>query len=374
MKKFFTILLLLLVGGAYAQTALAQIPFVQSRFFGMPQGIADTCQTCAPSTDGVLEYRLADETLEGTTTATYTVQMRVSGGDPDAKARTRLAFASVRLTYNNPVALLLSGFSERVVERGVCTYEPVGSFVGKYEYTFNDTTDNSFTITAFTPDQTTTASSLVKLNDEFQDFVEITCSIEDSIQDAGIAISGTDITSNMIYVYGGDNDANRTITARRNIFPLVHNDLLVFNLNGSAYIKDYASYSDGKGIRITFSHPLNMALTAANFQLVNISTTTLITRVIHNANEDVAFVEFDRIPEAGQRLPNAGPLLGFQALGLTGSDGTSLTTSSLMPALPSYDENAPRATGISRSSRNDEESTWVITTSNPLDPTTVKPR
>ena len=358
MKKFFTILLLLLVGGAYMQTALAQIPFVQSRFFGMPQGIADTCQTCAPSTDGVLEYRLAYPILEGptderpTTATTYTVQLRVSGGDPTAKDMTRLAFASVRLTYNT--SQIGNGFPERVVEEGACTYEPDDSFGDKYEYTFNDTTVNSFTITASTPDQTTTASSLVMLSDTFQNFVEITCSIMN--RNAGIAISGTDITSNMIYVYAS-NDINETlITERRNIFPLAHNNFRYFD--NASYPLDYASYSNGMGLRITFPQPLGTTLTSSSFN--SPIGQGLFNDVKHTAGDNVALVEFNQIP----------PASSFIVLG----SGTN-SLGSFMPALPSYDENAPRVTGISvtdmRMSSLNAQSTWVIETDKPLDETTV---
>ena len=82
MKKIFTILLLLLVGSAFAQT-----PFVQSRFSGMPStefSVASACNDCQANVDGILEYRLADEGLESSganTSATYTVQMRVTGGE-----------------------------------------------------------------------------------------------------------------------------------------------------------------------------------------------------------------------------------------------------------------------------------------------------
>ncbi len=352
MKKFFTILLLLLVGSAYAQTALAQIPFVQSRFFGMPQGIADTCQTCAPSTDGVLEYRLAYPTLEGITTATYTVQLRVSGGNPAAKDMTRLAFASVRLTYN--ISQIGDGFTQRVVDEGACTYEPDDSFIGKYDYTFNDTTVNSFTITASTPDQTTTASSLVMLSDTFQDFVEITCSIIS--RNAGIAISGTDITSNMIYVYASDALDETLITERRNIFPLAHNNFRYFD--NPSYPLDYASYSNGMGLRITFPQPLSTTLTSSSFN--SPIGQDLFNDVKHTAGDNVALVEFNQIPPASSFI-------------VLGSDTNSL--GSFMPALPSYDENAPRATGISvtdmRMSSLNAQSTWVIETNKPLDPTTV---
>ena len=177
-KKIFIILLLLLAGSALAQTS-----FVQSRFLGMPPV---DCASCESAEDGILEYRLelADPSIviaENTTTTEYTVQMRVIGGDSATKDKARLAFASARLTYNNNT----EAFGGKIVEEGACrTPRPKGA----YGYTLNDTTDSIFTITAYA--QTTTASSLMKLSDEFQDFVTITCEIKGGAEDANIAISG----------------------------------------------------------------------------------------------------------------------------------------------------------------------------------------
>ena len=138
-------------------------------------------------------------------------------------------------------------------------------------------------ITARPPSQTTTASSLVQLSDTFQDFVEVTCSVTDSNQDAGIAISGTDITGNAIHVYSNAT-ADNTMFDRRNIFPLVHNSLNDFRLDGKTQVQNYLRYGDGRGVRLEFSKGIATQLTVANFTL-DATDDSVISDVNHEAGQ-----------------------------------------------------------------------------------------
>ena len=355
-KKVFTILLLLLAGSAFAQTS-----FVQSRFLGMPPV---DCTSCKPADDGILEYKLANPSIvvdpvAKTTDTTYTVQMRVIGGDSATKDKTRLAFAAARLTYDT------DAFGEKVVgeveEERVCDYTPSTDFEGKaYKYTLNDTTDSIFTITAYP--QATTASSLMKLSDEFQDFVTITCKTKEGAQDANIAISGTDITSNMIYVYADASDGSKTISARRNIFPLVHNSLRGFRLDGKTYAEDYVLSSDGTEVRVTFSNPIATQLMANNFE---VSTDTIeISSVSHNAGENKAVITFDKVPPAGSILRFAANAASIM------SNSMPLASGNFIASLD-HDAGATTANSITMDSRVGDQSTWTIEFSHSLDHTTV---
>ena len=365
MRNIFTILLLLLVGSAFAQTS-----FVQSRFFGMPSVgnlIAGQCESCRPSEDGILEYRLGMVALESegvNNTATYNIQMNIIGGNTN-KVATRLAFASARLTYNT------DAFGKRVIESGRCHQDstpeasPFNGFTD-YKYTLRDTTDNSFTITAHITTTTIAANRLVSidgLNDAI--FVRLSCAIQETDEDAGIAISGTDILSNMVYVYNDTSEMSTTISHRRNIFPLVGNDLLGFRLDGRTYAQRYALFSDGTGINIRFSEPISTALQADDFM---ISTDTVrITSVSHNDNEDNVAIEFDKVPPVGSELRLSDPLRDAV------SDSMGPAAGNFIASLY-HDEDAPQATGIVRDSRDNSsrESEWTITFDKPLDPTTIE--
>ncbi len=366
-RKIFTILLLLLVGSAFAQTS-----FVQSRFSGMPSDeneIAGECNDCQPSVDGVLEYRIAMEELESdrvNTTATYNVQMRIIGGNTITKGATRLAFASARLTYNT------DAFGKKAKENNKCDYDVVGAFAeqGKgYSYTFNDTTDDSFTITAYTPARTTTASNLVQLSETFQDFVKISCNIENSDQDAGVAISGTDITANMIYVYSDANETNTNISARRGIFPLVHNSLRGFRLDEKTWVRDYSRYGDGRGVRLEFSKGIDTQLTEANFTLDATTATTdsVISKVNHNSGSNYAEIEFSQaIGDDILRLVSSSPTV-------KDADNGELADGNFVAAL-FYDSVAPRVTAIAQNtdfSGPANRTEWILTFSSAISPSTV---
>ena len=341
--------MLLLVGGVFAQTS-----FIQSRFLGMPLDANATCETCTPNVDGVLEYKLAEPTIESKgetpSTATFTVQMRIIGGNAATKNRTRLSFASARLAYNT------AAFGERVVENGTCEYE--AALGDNYNYTFNDSTTDAFTLTASTT--TEVASNLLAgLTAEFQDFATIVCEITSAEQQAGIAISGTDITSNMIYVYNDLDDVGMG-GERRIMFPLAHNSLRGWRLDGKTYAEDYALYSDGTGVRLKFSAPISSQLMDGDF-VIEPPDSSITLMSTHFANSADAVVEFSGgVPTPGTILKLADPVV---------SD-SNLPAGNFIAAL-NYDENAPRATGISMVSREGNKSSWVIKFSHALDAGTV---
>ena len=369
MKKTFAILLLLLVSGALAQTS-----FVQSRFFGTPSSDSvrsQSCSTCLPSVDGILEYRLGEPRKENTT-ATFTVQMRVDGGDSEVTTRTRLTMASVRLAYNEVV------FGERVVETGKCSASLAGEFSGKgYQEILGDTFDNAFTFTATTTTQIVATDqsglllpdALVKLTDQFEDFVTIECSFGSITSgDLGVAVSGTDISSNMIYIY--DNLGSPTLArgTNRNIFPLVRNDLRSVRVeNNSIYAEDYTLFleGDGSGVFVTFSGDITPALVAADFVLdpQPSDSSIMISTVQHMAGQDRAGIRFNGIPPSGTILRFVdNTTRGYAANGHI--------------AELIYDTNISEAPPIATTrtfvSRSGNRSTWSITFDKALDENSVK--
>ena len=373
MKKTLAILLLLLlVSGALAQTGTS---FVQSRFFGTPSSDSvrsESCSTCLPSVDGILEYRLGEPRKENTT-ATFTVQMRVDGGDSEVTNRTRLTMASVRLAYNEVV------FGERVVENGKCSASLAGEFSGKgYQEIFGDTFDNTFTFTATTTTQIVATMdsdllrprALVQLTDQFEDFVTIECSFGSSTSgDLGVAVSGTDISSNMIYIYD-DLDSPRLVGGmNRNIFPLVRNDLRSVRVeNNSIYATDYILFREGdgngSGVRVTFSGAITRQLVPADFVLDPPQNPSIMITVEHIINANTATITFNSIPPSETVLEFAAD-----------PTNTALAAGGHIAELryvTDEREAPPLATGASLVSRIGILATWSITFDKALDANSVK--
>ena len=312
-----------------------------------------------------MQYRLESRGVairQGENTVVYDIKMDSLGGVSTTKDRGRLAFAGVRLTYNT------DAFGQRVRENDQCRRLPGGSVfspLSDYEYAFTDTTDNSFTITAHITTTTIAANKLVPINKlDDSTFMRIRCNIQKADEDAGIAISGADITSNMVYVYKDTAGTTTETSSRRNIFPLAGNDLLSLRLDGRTYAERYALFSDGRGINIRFSRAIDTALQAGDFA---ISTDTVtITSVSHNANEDNAVIEFDKVPPVGSELRFSDSLRSIMS-------GTMELAAGNFIAPLYHDEDAPQATGIAFNSRDNSSrlSEWTITFDKPLDPTTI---
>ena len=355
MKKTLIILLLLLVGSSLAQTSAS---FIQSRFLGMP--VATECERCTPREDGILEYRLTDNKIsEGNTTASFVVQMRVRGGNPATTTNTRITFASARLAYNK------AAFKEEVVSTQACVYTIAEEFEDKdYVYTFIDTTIDTFTLTAFsaitdvstpTVNVTVASENLVQLENKFKDFATIECAIKDSSLEAGIAISGTDISANMINVYEDLNETDDI--SHRTIFPLVANSLRAWRLDGGIYAKDYTLFSNGLGVWVSFSDSISTALTMSDFMLSNNMIT--ISSVNHSAGSDRAVITFSDVPPSGTILNIAA----------------DTTNSSLMAngfvAMLEHNTNAPQVESVMEVSRTADDATWEITFDKEIDTNTV---
>ena len=353
MKKTLIILLLLLVGSSLAQTSAS---FIQSRFLGMP--VATECERCTPHEDGILEYRLTDNKIsEDNTTVSFVVQMRVRGGNPATKTNTRIAFASARLAYNQ------DAFKEEVVSTQACVYTIAEEFENKdYAYTFIDTTIDTFTLTAFsaitdasTPTVTVASNNLVQLENEFKDFATIECEIADSSLEAGIAISGTDISSNMINVYADLNETDGI--SHRTIFPLVANSLRAWRLDGGIYAEDYTLFSNGLGVWVSFSDSISTALTMSDFMLSNNMIT--ISSVNHSAGSDRAEITFSGVPPSGT------------ILNIAADTTNSVLMGNGFVAMLEHNTNAPQVESVMEVSRSADDATWEITFDKAIDTNTV---
>ena len=181
--------------------------------------------------------------------------------------------------------------------------------------------------------------------------------------------AGTDITSNMIYVYEDDSDESTKTEARSNIFPLVNNSLRGFRLDRKTYAEDYALSSNGMEVRVTFSDSIDAQLSATDFEVMSADAIG-ISSVSHNANENKAVITFDKVPPAGSILRFAANAANIM------SNSMPLASGNFIASLD-YDADAPKVTStgaidaITMDSRVSDRSTWTINFSHQLDSTTV---
>ena len=377
--KYFVKYILLFI--AISGIVYAQYDSLQSRFITSPGPFSQKCSIsgsdagCMPNTDGVVHMRFDSDNVRIDDNRTpdnsnddrlvFKVQVRKSG------SALPYSVGSLAIDYNPAV------FGENLNDppfisndgSGQCTYTRGGIFTGTAPYTLT-VTDTSpgllslFEVSDNFTDSNATANSFSKINnDDWQDFIEMSCLInfdagEGGLSaEAGIALSRRLWAENQVWINGESVALNRTV------FGFADNDLRGFRVDGKTWAQDYARYDDGKGVRVKFSKGITTKLEPQHFVLdADNAAVNIQTR--HEAGSAYADIVFDTAISSGiLRLASTSTDI------VRDESGEALADGSFVAALE-YDADAPRAMNMVMTDDQYDgtvnRSTWAIPFNKPL--------
>ena len=388
--KYFVKYILLFI--AISGIVYAQYDSLQSRFITSPGPFSQKCSIsgseagCMPNTDGVVHMRFDSDNVRVDDNRTpdnsnddrlvFKVQVRKSG------SALPYSIGSLAIDYNPAV------FGENLNDppfisndgSGQCTYTRGGIFTGTAPYTLTvkDTSPgllSLFEVSDNFTDSNATANSFSEINnDDWQDFIEMSCLIRFDADgsgsvdagegglsaEAGIALSRRLWAENQVWINGESVALNRTV------FGFADNDLRGFRVDGKTWAQDYARYDDGKGVRVQFSKGITTKLEPQHFVLDADNAAVNIVQTSHEAGSAYADIIFDTAISSGILR-----LVSTQTDIVRDESGEDLADGSFVAALE-YDADAPRAMKMVMTGDQYDgtvnRSTWAIRFNKPLNP------
>ena len=353
-KILFIIGLLTIVFNASAQ----MLP--QGRF---TEGLSG-CTSCNLGEDGVLRFRfnpdtvdVVTETIEGVETQRLklAIEAKITSND----APLGWAGALSRVNYNE------AAFGE-LINDNKCTFgrqsiftsnTGTGTYSPRYRRNDSDTMALLETSAAAGLDPVllpTLRPSYANLTNQFQTFLVMTCSIDNITEDAGFSFHGRVAGDNTARNFAAET-RNGRVTVGRELLALADNDLRGFRLDGRTWVKDYARYGDGKGVRLEFSKNIATQLATGSFSL-DTTDDTRISTVTHVVGTPYAEIEFSGEPIANDILKISTQTAIMDADGGALADGN-------FAAFLFYDAGAPRVIDFTQ-----DNSTFTLTFSEPINP------
>ena len=211
------------------------------------------------------------------------------------------------------------------------------------------------------------ASSFSVLDEGWSDVINLRCEIpsERMANEARLVFSGKQARAIMIRKYPALGDA-----VQRPIFLLADNDLRGLRLDGKTYVRDYARYGNGRGVRLEFSNGIATQLTTQHFAIHRVGdhkgmTLPLMSEVAHTPNSHYAYILFSEpMRDAMMRLVSTNTTI------IEDIDGNPLADDNFVAALE-YDAKAPQATTMTQVSYAAGYATWHIGFNAPLAAATV---
>ncbi len=370
---------------------LKQTDFIRSRFSGPLPNIrfngeeaeGAACLFCDPTEDGFSRVRFAPDSVRLLNeNGESFIEFSVEGKHSEPNRLYHILLAGSILKYNadafgenlNNPFLTIPGSNASVLG-DQCTYRSGLPDIFKdngygvfYRSLSNDVLaiaqiSKHFVLDSNEP-QSVAMELLTTIGSDWKKLFTIKCKVVEgqTNKEAGFAIH-TDSTLRVI-------DFTRSrIIGGRILLPLVDNDILGFRLDGKTYVRDYARYGDGRGVRVEFSKGISTQLTTQHFvvRFADDSTNAPdVSQVIHTSGSPYANILIDEPVEgAVMRLVSTGTTV------IEDIEGGSLADGSFVAALE-YDASAPHATTITRVSLVDGISTWDIGFSAPIRATTVR--
>ena len=381
--------------GARAEVVLSlnlkQTDFIRSRFSGPLPNIrfngeeaeGAACLFCDPTEDGFSRVRFAPDSVRLLNeNGESFIEFSVEGKHSEPNKPYHILLAGSILKYNadafgenlNNPFLTIPGSNASVLG-DQCTYRSGLPDIFKdngygvfYRSLSNDVLaiaqiSKHFVLDSNEP-QSVAMELLTTIGSDWKKLFTIKCKVVEgqTNKEAGFAIH-TDSTLRVI-------DFTRSrIIGGRILLPLVDNDILGFRLDGKTYVRDYARYGDGRGVRVEFSKGISTQLTTQHFvvRFADDSTNAPdVSQVIHTSGSPYANILIDEPVEgAVMRLVSTGTTV------IEDIEGGSLADGSFVAALE-YDASAPHATTITRVSLVDGISTWDIGFSAPIRAATVR--
>ena len=391
--KYFVKYILLLL--AFSGSVYAQYDFVQSRFITSPGSFSQKCSVadsdagCMPNTDGAVRMRFDldnvriddNRTPDNSDDDRVVFKIQVRKISPQSGSALPYSVGGLGIDYNP--ALFGENLDDMSDVSEQCTYIRGDAFTGTASYTLTveDTSPGLLSLFEVADDFTSgnaTANSFSEINDDdWQDFIEMSCLIRfdadgsGSIDagegglsaEAGIALSRRLWSENQVWIAAV---GEGVVAFNRTVFGYADNDLRGFRVDGKTWVQDYARYDDGKGVRVQFSKGITTPLEAKHFVLDdNNATVNIQTR--HEAGSAYTDIVFDTAISSGILR-----LVSTQNSIVMDESDEALADGSFVAALE-YDADAPRAMDmvIRSDSQYDEtskmsKSTWAIGFNKPL--------
>ncbi len=366
MNKFLFIILLLLSFSISAQ----QLP--RDRFGG---DLLSGCNNCNLAQDGIVHLQFDPDTAEivteninGTSTERFKVTVRVKAASSSAP----FAYVSgnARIRYNN------SAFGALVRDR-LCDFDRSSIFTAfssdfsrRYSLGRTQNDPDRITLTETTALssagdpfddsvlQSIDISNYAELTNDYQPLITMRCTINNEEMDAGFVFDGQAAGEQNIRNFVAEASTTGLLPSTP-MLALADNDFRGFRLDGKTWVKDYARYGDGKGVRLEFSKNIMTPLAVGHFSLDNTDDSRIST-VTHMVGTPYAEIEF-----SGEAIAN--DILRIST-GTTVMDVDRLANDNFAASL-FYDEGAPRIDTRPTQDGN----AFTLTFSSPISPIHLSP-